>query len=173
MEQGLILRDIHLPEAISWWPPAPGWWILLALIFCLAFLLLWTFTQKNKPTKQGILKKDIERELEHLQHIESDLVFVEELSALLKRIAISRYGKKVAGFTGEKWLRFLDSRLPDDTRKPFSEGAGRPLLYLPYRPLPSQSSPELERAALLTVVKDWLVAIEQNVEQKREGEKNV
>ncbi|MDP7406676.1 MAG: DUF4381 domain-containing protein, partial [SAR324 cluster bacterium] len=22
------LRDVHLPPAVSWWPPAPGWWII-------------------------------------------------------------------------------------------------------------------------------------------------
>ncbi|HVS24646.1 MAG TPA: DUF4381 family protein, partial [Gammaproteobacteria bacterium] len=26
----LPLRDIHLPGLISWWPPAPGWWIAAA-----------------------------------------------------------------------------------------------------------------------------------------------
>ena len=25
------LRDLHLPEAIGWWPLAPGWWILIAI----------------------------------------------------------------------------------------------------------------------------------------------
>ena len=26
------LRDLHLPEAIGWWPLAPGWWVVIALV---------------------------------------------------------------------------------------------------------------------------------------------
>ena len=28
----LPLRDIHLPEPVSWWPMAPGWWWVIGLL---------------------------------------------------------------------------------------------------------------------------------------------
>jgi len=33
------LHDIHLPEAIGWWPLAPGWYLLTAAI-AIACLLI-------------------------------------------------------------------------------------------------------------------------------------
>src|SRR5690606_20856396 len=36
----LPLRDLHLPDPVGWWPLAPGWWILLALVL-VALLLAW------------------------------------------------------------------------------------------------------------------------------------
>ena len=44
------LRDIHLPEPISWWPLAPGWWILVGGLLALAILgfLAWRFYARRQ-----------------------------------------------------------------------------------------------------------------------------
>ena len=53
------LRDIHLPPPISWWPLAPGWWIL---IFAGTFASIWltkTLVQRYRSNlyRRQALKK--------------------------------------------------------------------------------------------------------------------
>ncbi len=38
---GPVLRDIHVPADPSWWPPAPGWWVLAGVLAVLIVLALW------------------------------------------------------------------------------------------------------------------------------------
>ena len=39
------LADIHLPVEISYWPPAPGWWILAVMLLVGGIFLSLRFIQ--------------------------------------------------------------------------------------------------------------------------------
>src|SRR5262245_66626316 len=54
----LPLRDIHLPGAISWWPPAPGWWVLAALAMLVAVVVgLYYWRERHRRTALRALRQ--------------------------------------------------------------------------------------------------------------------
>ena len=51
------LHDIHLPDPISWWPMAPGWYALLILVFILIGLLIYVTRRtyvNGQPKRQAL-----------------------------------------------------------------------------------------------------------------------
>ncbi len=152
MESGkLPLRDIHLPEAIGWWPPAIGWWILAILIPLLIALMFWLyryFTRKTaiKAAKKLLLEIKQDTQRENSQKLK-------DLSALIRRMAIStNVRNECAGLTGQQWLEFLDRSVKGS---PFTEGAGRLLADAPYR---NNQPTEQEISQLTNLCEDWLNA---------------
>ncbi len=110
----LELKDIHLPDASLWWPLAPGWWILFALLVGLAILLPWLLRRRRDqaPRRLSLIElQGIERAF--AAHGDSAMA-LRELSRLLRRTLISYRGR--AGFadsSGDAWtgqLRELASR---------------------------------------------------------------
>ncbi len=128
MGSDLPLRDIHLPDPVGGWPPAPGWWLLLIGVLALiaSAVGLWRFLRR-KTTKKLALA-----ELAAIAG--SDAAArekVQALAILLRRTALSVYPREeVAGLVGTQWLEFLDRTLGGNG---FSEGEGRLLIEGPYR----------------------------------------
>lgn len=146
----LPLRDIHLPAPVSWWPPAPGWWALAALLLGAALLALWLRARARRPVplRASALSAlgALEREW---QADRDDARLVREVSALLRRVSLSLHPRaRTASLTGEHWLGFLDSVLGDTA---FSQGPGRVLADGPYR-----RAPEVEGAQLLALARRWI-----------------
>ncbi len=108
----LQLRDIHLPDAILWWPPALGWWLLVIglplLIAGMIFLRRWLKHQSAK--KRSLIEfKQIARNFEDQQ---DSTQLVAQISTLLRRILITYQGRdQVAGITGDRWIDELNSRV--------------------------------------------------------------
>jgi len=157
------LRDIHMPEAVSWWPPAPGWWLLLALLLlCVAVLIRWLKKRRHRQAQPAqFSRRDIVKaalaELDRLDGLaaagadSSGLAM--DLSALLRRTAIALHAgddARIAGLSGDDWLHWLDAQWDEHG---FSEGCGRTLLDAPYR-----RHGQVDMASLLQLVRRWTLA---------------
>ncbi len=148
MEQ-LPLKDIHLPEPVSFWPPAPGW-ILLAVLLPLSIaLLIYVYNR----LKQQTVSKSAAKLLAGIRSespTDSRQTLV-ALSALLRRVAISTTGRAdVAALNGPAWLAYLDTPFPD---APFSQGKGRCLADAHYRPVPPT---ETDMDELFKLCERWI-----------------
>ncbi|WP_050529570.1 DUF4381 domain-containing protein [Pseudaestuariivita atlantica] len=99
------LRDIRLPEPVGWWPLAPGWWALAAILLLLVLLALgWSILRRRTRRYQAL------RELEALrQRLKEnpDMSVAGDLAALVRRVALSSQGRRIAGLSGDDWAREL------------------------------------------------------------------
>jgi len=147
----LQLRDLHLPEAIGWWPLAPGWWLVIALAMLgLGWLVLraWRARQFNAPRRFAIRALG-NIEAEYLTH-RDPVMLGQQLSELLRRGMLAYAPRhEVAGLTGESWLAWLDRDLPVPY---FHTEGGKSLLQLPYRD-PDADFSDVDINALLAAVK--------------------
>ena len=146
------LRDIHLPEASLWWPPAPGWWICLGLILLLVWLLprllRWL---KHKPLRR-LSQQELARIRLNYQQGHSDRAVLGEVAALLRRVTMSYYGREqYASATGSKWLEQLRTLAPGAG---FSVEQLELLAHQRYR-----AHCEFDVEALLQSTETWLHAL--------------
>ena len=148
----LPLREIHLPDPIHWWPPAIGWWALLALTLLVAAGVIYRLRRKPGVNPATLA-------FQALAKLEADTATpvpekLQALSILMKRLALTLHPRAtVAGLTGEDWLLWLDTAT-GDTR--FSQGAGRWLAEAPYRRAPDATV----LAELLELCRDWVKAVD-------------
>ena len=139
------LNDIVVPDAVPWWPLAPGWYVLavitaLALIACA--VVGWRRWRNNRYRRQALAQ---------LEAIRKDAASsMQQLPELLKRTALSAWPREtVAALSGAPWHRFLDDSAGLDQ---FRSGNGDLLDRLAYGDGLSVS----ERADLLEAAEDWL-----------------
>ena len=101
------LRDIHLPEAVSLWPLAPGWWVLLALLAaCIAAGAIGWRRRRRSARRAALL---LLAEVEDSFRTDGDTRrLAVSLSSLLRRVALLRFPRRdVASLHGEGWTSFL------------------------------------------------------------------
>ncbi len=143
------LRDIHLPDAVSWWPPAIGWWILLALII-VAIIFVPKLYRRITYTP---LKKVAENTFKHIvakyNRSHDNSGFINETSRFLRQTAMSYCGREeIAQLTGEQWVKALNN-ISGQTH--FNDEIKQSLLNAPY-----QKNVTIDTEQLIQSVQNWL-----------------
>lgn len=148
------LHDIEGLDAISPWPLAIGWWVLIACGVVILGGAIWLLKLRLDYLRSW--KKDALRKLDDLERCLSSSTSGETvafLSEYLRRIAVRRFPRKeCAGLVGDAWLKWLKTH--DPKQFDWSE-KGKLLVEAPYAPaqtdLPLQQIKELIQA-----VRHWV-----------------
>jgi hypothetical protein len=147
------LHDIVMPEAVSWWPLAPGWYVIVSLLLVFA---VWATLHNLRRYRRNAYRRQALQELQALGSASGDPEtrgrVLADVAELLRRVALSAYPRsRIVGLTGEAWLAFLDETGGGDA---FSRGSGRLLVTGAYRT--SGDYPADSVREVLTLATGWV-----------------
>lgn len=150
------LNDIILPDAVAWWPLAPGWYFVLGLLLItLAYLIYkWIHRWTNNRYRRAALHQ-LQLLAEGIQNPDQRNSCLRQLPVLLKRTALSVYPRnQLASLTGKNWHDFLNSKV----NTPSFDGTASALLdRLSYSVGDLTSVDSQASDALLKACKHWLI----------------
>ncbi len=124
----LPLRDIHLPDPVSWWPPAMGWWFLLLFSLVVIWLLIAFIKKIRKPVLKKSAKAEVVAVIEAYHEHQNKHLLIQQLSITLKRIGISYLQRNAtAGLSGIEWYTKINllvekNQFSEDVIKLLSQG---------------------------------------------------
>lgn len=115
-EQQLIaegLRDLHLPQPISGWPPAPGWWALLVLSLAIVACVLWlTVERKRRNQPRRLAATALSAAYVQWQTESNDSGYLQQSHTILRQLAISLAGRRsVSRLNGDQWVEWMEAQL--------------------------------------------------------------
>ncbi len=144
------LRDIHLPNGVSWWPPAPAWWLLTILLIAVITILYWQWRKlREKYLRRRAALNELQRLEKIYQQPQHRKKVIQLLSVLLRRVAFIHHPRhEVAGLSGEAWLTFLNRTGETEA---FASEVGKLLVTAPY----NQNIPELGQD-LFPIIEQWI-----------------
>ena len=109
------LRDIHVPDPPGFWPPAPGWIgaaCLATAVGVAAAVVAARRWRAGRPRREALAELKSLRDRHGAGAQDAEIAM--ELSTLVRRFALARYPRgEVAGLTGERWIAWLESTLPE------------------------------------------------------------
>lgn len=151
MQQQLLqqLRDIHTPDPVGWWPLAPGWWILIALVLIATVSLLLVAIHRHR--RNAYKRQALESARQYFaqyQRSEDTVNYLEQMSQLLRRVLLCiGEREETAKATGEQWVALLNRY----GNSPLTQETSNALALELYRP-----NPRADVTALNKELTNWI-----------------
>ncbi len=149
------LREITLPEPVSYAPQTVGWWLVfgvLAAAGLLTALLLCRRWRRRRYRRVALVRlEDVSRRLSGSRRVAA----LREVPVLLKQVALVTFGRSpVAQLSGREWFAFLVGTCPDNA---FTDVDGALLTRVAYEP--DERLAEVSQgaaASLLSLARHWV-----------------
>ena len=141
------IRDIHIPQGVSIYPLAYGWWVML-FVGILSIVGTWFIFWAIKKSKKYYALKT----LNNIQ-VSAIVSSAIEMSELLRRICNVKY-KDASSLYGKEWSEFLVNK----TDFKISEKALRLLIFAPFMDINSNEYSIEDAQELKDFCKNWIGA---------------
>lgn len=152
------MADIHLPAEPGFWPLAPGWWVLAALLLALLVYGAWRLhlrLQLHRRYRSAL--RELDSCLAAMQAsagpegptMAQRLSYVNDVNSVLRRVALLHFEQaRVAGLSGQAWVAFIRQhdragRLTPELAGALAEGRFAPRC-------------DVDTAALHRMAGDWI-----------------
>ncbi len=140
------LRDIHLPEGVSAFPLAYGWWVILLTV--IVVFVLWKFYKIIRQKSKKLYALRLLASINEPNVITSAAA----MSELLRRICVYKYPQAVV-LQGQEWINFLNSH---SKKTQVSGKIAELLLNAPYMPLETAAYDNANLNTLRSFCRDWI-----------------
>jgi len=137
------LADIHLPEPIGFWPPAPGWWVVgLIVLGLMIWAAIKVFSRLRQERRYRFARRELDACLRQYRQRSADASmnaesqarqdYINDVNSVLRRVALKHFNRgDVAGLSDRRWVDFIehhgDASLMDDSlREALAQGRFAP-----------------------------------------------
>lgn len=145
------LRDIRLPEPVSFWPPAPGWWVLAGLVLLLLLVAL-LVEYRRRQTLAYKVSRQWRTMAADTGRFPDSRALAAAGAVLMRRVLLSKMDTAgAATLTGASWQQALEDgtgALPADM--------AAFLASAPYLPPDAPGGDGVAREALVMAVRRWI-----------------
>lgn len=139
------LRDIHLPDGVSPFPVAYGWWLILAGIILGVLAVQFILYLRRYSKSRYALK--LLRNISTLNAVYA----AQQMSEILRRICVFKY-KDAAILAGQDWIDFLNKHSKEKIQGPLAEL----LVNAPYIPEEKSSYSSDDAEKLRNFCQNWI-----------------